>query len=53
MRSVAELLFFGLRQRIHGSSFPRYVCSEIAGPDETKNPAGKSPPPDSDPFNGV
>ena len=30
--------------------FPRGVVSAIAGPEEAKNPAGKSPPPDSDPF---
>ena len=30
--------------------FPRYVDTAITGPEEAKNPAGKSPPPDSDPF---
>src|SRR4030095_11210987 len=31
--------------------FPRPVCfSGVAGPEETKNLAGRSPPPDSDPF---
>ena len=30
--------------------FPRRVDSAIAGPEEAKNPAGKGPPPDSDPF---
>ena len=43
---------FELNQWIHGSSFlfPRCVDSAIAGPEEAKNLAGKSPPPDSDPF---
>ena len=31
-------------------SFPRCVDSAIAGPEEAKNLAGESPPPDSDPF---
>jgi hypothetical protein len=31
-------------------SFPRSIDLWIAGPEETKNPAGESPPPDSDPF---
>src|SRR5258708_643233 len=31
-------------------SFPRAVRFWIAGPEEAKNLAGKSPPPDSDPF---
>jgi hypothetical protein len=31
-------------------SFPRSVVILIAGPEEAKNPAGESPPPDSDPF---
>jgi len=31
--------------------FPRRGDSAIAGLEEAKNPAGKSPPPDSDPFN--
>ena len=31
-------------------SFPRCVVLRSAGPEEAKNPAGKSPPPDSDPF---
>jgi hypothetical protein len=30
--------------------FPRRVLSAIAGLEEAKNLAGKSPPPDSDPF---
>jgi hypothetical protein len=30
--------------------FSRYVDSAITGPEEAKNPAGLSPPPDSDPF---
>jgi hypothetical protein len=30
--------------------FPRRVASAIAGLEEAKNLAGKSPPPDSDPF---
>jgi len=34
-------------------SVPRCMISEIAGPEKTKNPAGKSPPPDSDPFSDV
>ena len=34
-------------------SLPRCMIYEIAGPEETKNPAGKSPPPDSDPFSEV
>jgi hypothetical protein len=29
---------------------PLSCFSGIAGPEETKNPAGESPPPDSDPF---
>jgi hypothetical protein len=29
------------------------ISLRIAGPEETKNLAGKCPPPDSDPFNGV
>jgi hypothetical protein len=33
--------------------FPRRVDSAIAGLEEAKNLAGESPPPDSDPFNGV
>ena len=32
--------------------FPRYMDFG-AGPEETKNLAGKSPPPDSDPFSDV
>jgi hypothetical protein len=42
-----------MNQWIHGNIsflFPRRILSGIAGPEETKNPAGKSPPPDSDPF---
>src|SRR5437763_1089240 len=35
------------------SSFPLKCFSGIAGPEEAKNLAGKSPPPDSDPFDGV
>jgi hypothetical protein len=31
--------------------FPRRVVSAIAGLEEAKNLAGKTPPPDSDPFN--
>jgi len=31
--------------------FPRPVVSAIAGLEEAKNLAGRSPPPDSDPFN--
>jgi hypothetical protein len=34
-------------------SFPRYVDSAIAGPEEAKNLAGKDPPPVSDPFSSV
>ena len=34
-------------------SFPPLHVSEIAGPEETKNPAGGNPPPDSDPFSKV
>ena len=50
---LAELLFFGLSQWIHGYSFvfPRYVDSAIRGSGGAKNLAGKCPPPDSDPFN--
>jgi hypothetical protein len=29
---------------------PRCINSWVAGPEEATNPAGKSPPPDSDPF---
>jgi hypothetical protein len=32
-------------------SFPATLTSAVAGPEETKNLAGKCPPPDSDPFN--
>src|SRR4030095_12819503 len=42
--------FFGLSQRIHGSSFlssPAELLSRIAGREEAKNPAGGCPPPDS------
>ena len=41
---------FELNQRIHGFSFlsPRWILVLwFAGPEETKNQAGKSPPPDS------
>jgi hypothetical protein len=32
--------------------FPRlFRFSEVAGPEEAKNPAGQRPPPDSDPLN--
>jgi hypothetical protein len=36
----------------YDSSFltPAELVSEVAGPEETKNPAGESPPPDSNPF---
>jgi hypothetical protein len=32
---------------------PLGYIAAIAGPEETKNLAGKSPPPDSDPFSDV
>jgi hypothetical protein len=35
------------------SFFPAQVGVGVWGPEETKNPAGKSPPPDSDPANQV
>ena len=35
---------------LHLFLFPRRVDSAIAGREEAKNLAGKSPPPDSDPF---
>jgi len=31
--------------------FPLNYFLSVAGPEETKNQRGKSPPPDSDPFN--
>ena len=33
--------------------FPAGLFLVVAGPKETKNLAGESPPPDSDPFNDV
>jgi hypothetical protein len=33
--------------------FPAAWIQVVAGPEETKNPAGRSPPPDSDPFSGM
>jgi hypothetical protein len=43
---------FELNQWIHSSSFlfPAELIPVIAGPEGAKNLAGKSPPPDSDPF---
>jgi hypothetical protein len=32
--------------------FPLYEFA-VAGPEETKNPSGESPPPDSDPFSNA
>ena len=47
--------FFELNRRIHGPffPFPATLILRFAGPEETKNLAGKCPPPDSDPFNRV
>ena len=33
--------------------FPAKLLLEIAGPEETRNQRGNSPPPDSDPFSDV
>jgi hypothetical protein len=43
MRSDRIVVFLGLSQRIHGSSFlfPRYIDSATAGPEGAKNLAGK------------
>jgi hypothetical protein len=48
--------FFKLNRWIHNSSsflFPAGLTQLIAGPEGAKNPAGTSPPPDSDPFSYV
>jgi hypothetical protein len=46
-----------LNRWIHGFSFllffPAALSQLVAGPEGAKNLAGKCPPPDSDPFNGV
>jgi len=45
-------LFFWLNHWFHGSSFffPATLIALVAGLEEAKNPAGESPPPDSDLF---
>jgi hypothetical protein len=59
MKTLAGMIPLDLRfQTLDGPArprfpFPRYVDFVIAGPEETKNPAGKCPPPDSDPFSDV
>jgi hypothetical protein len=45
---------FELNHGIHGSSFfPAELILVVAGPEETKDLAGKDPPPDSDPSKQV
>jgi len=44
MRSDRIVVFLGLSQQIHGSSFlfPRYVDSATAGPEDAKKPSGEN-----------